>query len=507
MGIWKRLMSLVTVFIVGAVAAGCGNTPATVAHSDVLRTAFTEDVGTIDPDNNFEVAGLGMILSIYQGLLHYKPGTTQIEGLLASSWTASPDYTKFTFTLRTGVKFHDGTTMTSDSVKAAFERRIKHQDLATGYFLGGVKSIDTPDPQTVVITLSSSDYSFLDGLCSPCGPKVVGPLALTTNAGSDYSKTWLNLNADGTGPYKLTTFTRGTEYVLTRFDDYWGQRPDFKEIDIHIVPDLGQQILELRNGQLDFVDNYPYSQVSSVSSGLKVLSWNTVGMELAIVNTNRVTNKNARLRIAAAINPSQWVSQAFGNYGAPAQSNYAASMLAPATPWTWPTAPDSTTPVPALSIAYASNDVAFQSQIANFLIADLQKVGITATARVMPTDQFNNTAKDPAHGPDISLVHFYPDDAFPGSITYLVYQCGTPLNYLGYCNHQADALFGAGFGTADPAQRAQDFLNGAKFGFDDAAFLGLTDVQDVIVYRQGLANLVTYPTLPWNFDYGLVRNG
>jgi ABC-type transport system substrate-binding protein len=141
------------------------------------------------------------------------------------------------------------------------------------------------------------------------------------------------------------------------------------------------------------------------------------------------------------------------------------------------------------------------------MIADLQRVGITATARAMPTDQFDATAKDPAHGPDISLVHFYPDDAFPGSITYLVYQSGTPLNYLGYSSKQADDLFNQAWGTQDPAQRNALFLEGAKVGFDDGAFLGLADIKDVVVYRQGLTNLVTYPGLPWSFDYGLVRQG
>ncbi|MFL5799633.1 MAG: ABC transporter substrate-binding protein [Actinomycetota bacterium] len=469
-----------------------------------LRTAFSEDVGSIDPDNNFEVQGLGMILGMYQGLVQYEPGSAKLTGLLASSWKVSSDSKTYTFTLRQGVKFHDGTPMTSQSVKDAFERRVQHQDLFTGYFLGGVSSIDTPDPHTLVINLKSPDYSFLDGLASPWGPKVIGPDAIKTHAGSDYSKAWLAAHEDGTGPYQLTSYERGIEYSLKSFTSYWGPAAHFSEIDIKIVPDVGQQILQLQNGQIDFVDQYPFTQLSQVPSTLKTLSWNNDGMELAILNTHRLSDLSLRRAIAAAIDPSGWVPQAFGKFGSPAESNYSKTQLPPPTPWTWPTAGSSDSKsAPAITIGYATNDVELQGLVANYLIADLQRIGLHATARAIPTDQFNSLPKHASTGPDIALVHFYPDDMFPGSLSYLVYQCGTPLNYLDYCNNKADDLFNKAWGTADEAQRNTLFLDAAKVGFDDASFLGLADIQDVIVYRPGLSNLETYPALPWNFNYGL----
>ena len=488
-------------------SGGGGPSGGSVGGADkVLRTAFNEDVGNIDPDNNFEVEGLGMIEAMYQGLLQYAPGTNHIEGLLAKSWTASADAKTFTFQLRTGVKFHDGSTMTSANVKQSFERRVHNQDFFTGYFLGDVKSIQTPNPSTITVTLNHSNYGFLDSLCSPWGPKVIGPQAFTPAHvdGKDASKTWLSKHEDGTGPYVLTTYDRGNEYSLRRFADYWGPKPYFNGYDIKIIPSLEQEILQLRAGQLDFVDQYPFQQLGQVPAPLKVLSWNTLGMELAIVNTHRITNQAERQKIAAAINPQSWISQAYSGYATPALSNYAKTMLTPTTPWTYPQLSSfKSVHVPALTVAYASDDISLQSQAADEIIAKLQAAGISASARVMPTAQFDNTAQAPAKAPDIMLVHFYPDDAFPGSLAYLVFQCGTPLNYLGYCNKQADTLFNAGFTNPSAAGRSQQFLQGAKLGFDAGSFLGLADLKDVIVYRPGLANLVTYPVLPWNFNYAL----
>jgi peptide/nickel transport system substrate-binding protein len=506
---WRGQRGLIGVAAFLVLASACSQGGKTTTKggstSTTLRTAFSEDVGSIDPDNNFEVPGLGLILGTYQGLVQYKPGSAEIEGLLATSWKISSDFSTYTFTLRPGVKFHDGTDMTAEAVKNSFMRRVDHQDLFTGYFLGGAK-IEAPDPQTLVVDLGSPNYSFLDGLASPWGPKVVGPDAITTHAGDDYSKTWLAAHEDGTGPYQLTSYQRGNQYTLTAFPGYWGPKPFFKEIDIKIVPDVGQQILQLRNGQLDFVDQYPFTQLSSVPSSLKTLSWNTDGMELAILNTHRVKDLSVRKVIAAAIDPHQWVSPAFGAYGSPAESNYGKIQLAPPAPWSWPAAGQAGS-TPPITIGYATNDVALQGLVANYLIASLQKVGISATARAIPTDEFNSLPKHAATGPDIALVHFYPDDMFPGSLSYLVFQCGTPLNYLNYCNKQADDVFNSAWGTADKAQRDALFLQAAKIGFDDASFLGLADIKDVIVYNPRLKNLVTYPALPWNFNYGLATAG
>src|SRR5207248_8195134 len=93
-GGWPLAVTLISGIALLAAACGGsgggGSAPASPsASSTVLKTAFSEDVGSIDPDNNFEVQGLGMILGMYQGLVAYRPGSKQITGLLATSWKVS----------------------------------------------------------------------------------------------------------------------------------------------------------------------------------------------------------------------------------------------------------------------------------------------------------------------------------------------------------------------------------------------------------------------------------
>ena len=93
----------------GAASAGAGD----AAHEPVLRAAYQTDMQTFDPDNGFEVAGLGAIRAVYEGLVDYAPGTTEVVGRLAEDFEVSDDGLTYTFTLRDGVHFHDGSPLTA----------------------------------------------------------------------------------------------------------------------------------------------------------------------------------------------------------------------------------------------------------------------------------------------------------------------------------------------------------------------------------------------------------
>src|SRR6185437_6155403 len=113
-----------------------------------------------------------------------------------------------------------------------------------------VASMSTPNPLTLVVKLTHPVDPFIDYLASSWGPKIIGPGALVTHAGSDHAQKWLQTHDDGTGPFQLTQFARGRQYVLSRYGGYWGAKPFFRQVLIEIVPDIGTQQLELQNGGL-----------------------------------------------------------------------------------------------------------------------------------------------------------------------------------------------------------------------------------------------------------------
>ncbi|MBI3674739.1 MAG: ABC transporter substrate-binding protein, partial [Rhizobiales bacterium] len=136
---------------------------------------FNNDLTTLDPQVGYDWQNWSVIKSIFDGLMDYKPGTTELVPDLAESYTVADDGLTYTFKLRDGVKFHNGRPMTSADVKYSFERAVnpKTQSPGGGYFsaiagyddvAGGkaeaLSGIETPDAKTVIFKLTRPDATF-----------------------------------------------------------------------------------------------------------------------------------------------------------------------------------------------------------------------------------------------------------------------------------------------------------------------------------------------------------
>lgn len=482
------------------------------AAGDVLRTAYQQDMDTFDPDNGFEVAGLGAIAAVYEGLVEYAPGSTDVVGLLAEDWEVSDDALTYTFTIREGVTFHDGAELTAEEVLASFQRRADGE-LVLSYFLGNVEEMEAPDPTTFVVRLGTPQPSFLDSLASPWGPKVIGPGALVDQAGDDDAASFLDEEAIGTGPFRLASFTRGQEYVLERFDDYWGDAPHFASVEIAIVPDIGQQVLRLQQGDLDLVlHGYPFEQLEGVPEEIEVTTYRDLGLEMAYVNTAGVlSDPDLREAVRTAAAPEEWVAGAFSGHAEPALSLYPRAMITPDEPYAYPDDLEAARQAVEeaggleLEIVYTQQEEGVQRRVADLLIARLAEAGIQATARAVPQDEVFTYVEDPAGGPDLLIAQNNPDSAHPETQAGLFYAKDAPLNIFGYSNPEADELFAAGSELESGPERDARYLEGARLVFEDGAFLPLADVDDVVVHRSGLTDLDVRPAMPWNIDFGSVR--
>ena len=223
----RRLPQLVAVLLAAVlVGSACSSSspPPQGGEGGTLQLAYLADMAQADPDVFYDIEGNTVILSVYEGLVKYKPDSTEIIPSLAESWEVSPDGLTYTFKLRSGVKFQDGTPFDSQAVKTSFQRRLD-VGAAPSYMLEPVASMQTPDATTFVMRLKHPVAPFLHYMASSWGPKVISPKALTDHAGKDHAQTWLNEHAVGTGPFQLTAFERGQRYELTRSTAIGDRRP------------------------------------------------------------------------------------------------------------------------------------------------------------------------------------------------------------------------------------------------------------------------------------------
>jgi peptide/nickel transport system substrate-binding protein len=319
--------------------AGCGGSnsggaPNAAPTDKVLHLSFLQDPGQ-PPDPDIFYAGQGLLLTtnLYEGLLQYKAGTEkpELEPLLATDWTESPDHRVFTFKLRDGVKFHDGTPLTSAAVKASFDRRLAVNQ-GPAYMVKDVDSVTTQGDYGVTITLKAPNSAFLDYIASPYGPRILSPTGLQKNAGSDNAQSYLTNHDLGTGPYTLTDAQVGSHYALAAFPDYWGAKPYFEKVEIPVITDVSAQQLQFNNGQIAAIlHDLPSSAVQSYLNNGKYAHYSlpTMMSNYLYVNPHRgmLTNQTNRSAVLQAIDVDTLVKQTYFGRGQKADQVYPPNMI------------------------------------------------------------------------------------------------------------------------------------------------------------------------------------
>ncbi|MEX0697608.1 MAG: ABC transporter substrate-binding protein [Dongiaceae bacterium] len=231
---------------------------------------FNNDLTTLDPAVGYDWQNWSVIKGIFDGLMDYKPGTTELVPDLAESYSISDDGLTYTFKLRGGVKFHNGRALTAADIKYSIERAVNPatQSPGAGYF-GTIKGYDdfaagkapeltgiaAPDEGTVVITLSRPDAPFLHVMAINFGYAV--PREDVEKYGADFGK-----NPVGTGAFKFVEWISGQRLVLERNADYF--RPGVPYLD-RLTFEFGQDptvaVLRLKRGEIDIVgDGLPPAQ-------------------------------------------------------------------------------------------------------------------------------------------------------------------------------------------------------------------------------------------------------
>jgi peptide/nickel transport system substrate-binding protein/oligopeptide transport system substrate-binding protein len=225
-----------------------------------MVVTYKDDISTFDPAIGYDWQNWSMIKSLFDGLMDYKPGTTELIPDLAESYTISEDGLVYTFKLRPGVKFHNGRDLTATDVKYSIERSVNPETQSPGQgFFWQIKGFDemaagnakeltgitTPDDQTVVIELSQPDATFLQIVAINFAFAV--PREEVEKYGPDFGR-----NPVGTGAYKMTEWSLGQRVVFERNEDYFREgAPHLDKIIFEVGQDPSVALLRLKRGEVD----------------------------------------------------------------------------------------------------------------------------------------------------------------------------------------------------------------------------------------------------------------
>jgi peptide/nickel transport system substrate-binding protein len=301
-------------FVAAALAAcGANSSPSSApsgakpTKGGTLKLAAQAPSGAINPITIADLGGSTMLAQTGEFLAFDNGMTGKLEPMLATSWSHNGDGTVWTFKLRSGVKFHNGKTMTADDVVYTFKQQSdpKNAAVALSTFSGVLKpeGVVRVDGQTVAFHLESANGNFPYIISSDNYNLIIVP------AGTDFS-TWQKTFV-GTGPFKLRSYTenQGAEFVAN--PDHWGGGPHLASTAFTFYAEQQPQVLALQGGQVDVLSQFAAQGAETL---LKSSSYRTIKVrsashrELSMRNDMApFTDPRVRQAIALSMNRPEMV--------------------------------------------------------------------------------------------------------------------------------------------------------------------------------------------------------
>lgn len=268
------------------------DTPETSAVSQNQDTAshitigIPQDLDSLVPSLSQGAGTQEILFNIYEGL--YKPDSEgNLVPAVASGYTMTEDGLVYTFTLREGVKFHNGNPVTAADVKYSIETcaGLNGGEPVISAF-SNIVSVETPDEGTVVITLKESSSSFMAILSTV-------EAAIVPEGAQD-----LETNPVGTGPYRFVSRSLQENVELERFDEYWGEPAHIRNITLKVIADSDAIVMNLQGGAVDMIARISTAQAAALGEGFTVLEGTMNLVQAVYLNNAAAPFDNEKVRQA-----------------------------------------------------------------------------------------------------------------------------------------------------------------------------------------------------------------
>jgi glutathione transport system substrate-binding protein len=472
------------VLLVGLTGVGCGGVGAPQPEKVITIGQYADGV-SLDPQNTNDNASYSIEKPMLEGLLGFNEKMEQIPQL-AEKWDASPDAKVFTFYLRKGVKFHDGTPFNAAAVKANFDRVRNPDNKLRRYTLfQQISQIDVVDEYTVKFTLSEPFGAMIATFAHPAGG-INSPTAVA-KLGKDYEKSPV-----GTGPYKFLEWVPGDHLTMVKNPDYWDPQNAAKvdKIIVKPVPEVGTRIAMLQKGDAQFLNNVVPAQADTVKgdTNLNLVANEAIYTFWMAMNTQKKPFDNVKVRQALnyAIDKDAIIKTLLRGYGKPADSPLAPRVWGYSSVKVYPYDPAKAKAL----LAEAGYPNGFKSVLRGgeatdakemmvALQSQLKQVGVevevkSLDAATLTAERFKPVAENNC---EMEYAGWSPStgDADWGIRPLLTKPNWPPTNFniAFYTNPKVEDLVKAALGTSDPAKRKAAYAEAQQIIMEDAPWVFL----------------------------------
>ncbi len=425
--------------------AAAASQAGTAKQGGTITVAMSKDLQVLNPLVKTISTDQVVRLLMFEPLLA-SDDQGNIKPKLAESWKVSGDGKTYTFTLRKGVKFHNGKEMTAEDVKFDMEYTMDRKNGAYGYDrLSQVQSITAVDPYALQVELKDVSSSFLPALDSIEAFSVVPKDSLQPGVDKP------NAFPPGTGPFKYVSWTPKQQLVVDKFADYWGQKANVDRVIVKPIEDATVRITALRSGDVDMIERTPYEWVDQIKSGklqgIGLAEAKTAGYRRIVFNYADPPFNNLKLRqaVSYAIDMKEIQQAAYNGFGQVADQKYPKGnkWYVEGVP-SFPTDLDKAKQLVAESgykgepLEMVIENASDVQTVAATMQSQLKRVGINVTIRTLEFAAQRELIQKGQFTVDFMGTNYY-DDPFT---TYAELLCENPrnriTNYAGYCNQDVD---------------------------------------------------------------------
>jgi len=283
----------------GAQTGGAETTAGAVQPGGTIRVALIQPTTEPNPLLVQDEGGAGMLGATGE-YLSFSDENLELQPRLAESWEPNDDGSVWTFKIRSGVTFHNGAPMTSEDVVATFEKLINPDGGSANAqsALGGVLSagnMEAPDETTVVFNLDAPNGNFPTLVSSANYNAIIIPADLDP---ADWGQTF-----EGTGPFKLQSFTPQQGATFVRNDAYWGDKANPDTVDVKFYAEEAPMIVALQGDEVDFVEHFSVAGGKALldNPDVQVIAIQTATHRQLHMRTDKEPFTDARVRQAIAL--------------------------------------------------------------------------------------------------------------------------------------------------------------------------------------------------------------
>lgn len=247
---FSKLFLILSVFSLTIALCGCaGDKPGD--NSSKITIGIPQDIeNSLDPHYAVAAGTREVFFNIFEGLV--KPNSNgDLVPAVASEYQMSEDGKHYTFTLRDGIKFHNGNLVTVEDIKASIDKcadTTNGEPLVSAF--SNIDSVNIMDEKTVEIVLREADTDFLPNLTTAIIPKEL----------TDADK-----NPIGTGPYQFVSRSPQENFVVKRFDDYWGDKAHIENVEFKVCANADSIVMNLEGGSIDMFARVTTAQAEQLS--------------------------------------------------------------------------------------------------------------------------------------------------------------------------------------------------------------------------------------------------